>query len=152
MRKNCIAVGNSGEYFVAGELERRNFSVAMPMANCTDFDILIIDRKNIQRQLAIQVKATYKKNGSFVLGKKHETLNGDNIFYIFVALSDNESPTYYICPSQYVSSEIIKKQQTTMSTPYVKGAKKGQSRKDYGFRLFLPDEQYKNNWDLLRKY
>ena len=34
-----VNTGNSGEYFVAGELERRGFTVAVPMSNVKDFDI-----------------------------------------------------------------------------------------------------------------
>lgn len=45
-KKNSISVGNSGEYFVAGELERRGLTVAVPMSNVKDFDILAINRSN----------------------------------------------------------------------------------------------------------
>lgn len=31
--KNNVNIGNSGEYFVAAELERRGFIVAVPMSN-----------------------------------------------------------------------------------------------------------------------
>ena len=37
-----VNIGNSGEYFVAGELERRGYTVAVPMSNVKDFDILAI--------------------------------------------------------------------------------------------------------------
>lgn len=30
MKKNNVSTGNCGEYFVAAELERRGFSVAVP--------------------------------------------------------------------------------------------------------------------------
>ena len=62
--KNNISIGNSGEYFVAGELERRGFTVALPMSNTKDFDILAINREDADKQYAIQVKTTsYKKKG-----------------------------------------------------------------------------------------
>ena len=32
-----VNIGNAGEYFVAGELERRGFTVAVPMSNVKDF-------------------------------------------------------------------------------------------------------------------
>ena len=50
-----ISVGNAGEYFVAGELERHGFTAAVPISNTKDFDILIINRENY-KQFAIQVK------------------------------------------------------------------------------------------------
>ena len=53
--KNNISTGNAGEYFVAGELERHGFTVAVPMSNTKDFDILAINRETF-KQFAIQVK------------------------------------------------------------------------------------------------
>ena len=44
MNSNNISIGNAGEYFVAGELERHGFTVAVPMSNTKDFDILVINR------------------------------------------------------------------------------------------------------------
>ena len=59
--KYNISTGNAGEYFVAGELERRGFTVAVPMSNTKDFDVLAINRETLN-QYAIQVKTTsYKK-------------------------------------------------------------------------------------------
>ena len=57
MASNKISIGNAGEYFVAGELERRGFTVAVPMSNVTAFDILIINRET-NEQFAIQVKTS----------------------------------------------------------------------------------------------
>ena len=56
-----VSTGNAGEYFVAGELERHGFTVAVPMSNVKDFDILAINRITYE-QFAIQVKTTgYKQ-------------------------------------------------------------------------------------------
>lgn len=54
------SIGNSGEYFVAAELERRGFTVAVPMSNTKDFDILAINRET-NRQVALQVKTNRGK-------------------------------------------------------------------------------------------
>ena len=59
MNNNNISIGNAGEYFVAGELERRGYTVAVPMSNTKDFDILAINRDSLN-QYAIQVKTTRK--------------------------------------------------------------------------------------------
>ena len=58
---NSISIGNSGEYFVAAELERRGYTAAVPMSNTRDFDILAINRETKQ-QIAIQVKTTQYKH------------------------------------------------------------------------------------------
>ena len=50
-----VNIGNAGEYFVAGELERRGFTVAVPISNVKDFDLLAINRTTFE-QFAIQVK------------------------------------------------------------------------------------------------
>ena len=50
-----VNIGNAGEYFVDGELERRGFTVAVPMSNVKDFDLLAINRTTFE-QFAIQVK------------------------------------------------------------------------------------------------
>ena len=52
VKENTVSIGNSGEYFVAAELERRGFTAAVPMSNTKDFDILAINRET-QRQIAI---------------------------------------------------------------------------------------------------
>lgn len=39
MENTRINIGNCGEYFVAAELERRGFTVAVPMSNTPSFDI-----------------------------------------------------------------------------------------------------------------
>ena len=68
-----VNIGNSGEYFVAGELERRGYTVAVPMSNVKDFDLLAIER-DTHRQIAIQVKTTGYKQKKWTLSKKNETL------------------------------------------------------------------------------
>lgn len=77
-----ISTGNAGEYFVAGELERRGFTVALPMSNVRDFDILAINRTT-HVQYAIQVKTTWYKQKKWTLAKKNEALMGDHIIYFF---------------------------------------------------------------------
>lgn len=72
--RNTISIGNAGEYFVAGELERRGFTVAVPMSNVKDFDILAISRINPEKQYAVQVKTTGGRSPKWVLSKKAETL------------------------------------------------------------------------------
>ena len=90
-----ISTGNSGEYFVAGELERRGFTCAVPMSNTKDFDILAINRET-NNQYAIQVKTTSYKSKEWILGKKNEDLKGDNIVYVLVSLNELEVPEYLV--------------------------------------------------------
>lgn len=56
LKINNVNIGNSGEYYVAAELERRCFVVAVPMSNVDNFDVLAINKNAPYNQYAIQVK------------------------------------------------------------------------------------------------
>ena len=141
-----VNTGNSGEYFVAGELERRGFTVAVPMSNVKDFDILAINRENYE-QFAIQVKTTGYKQKKWILSKKNENLKGNNIFYIFVSLNELDAPEYHIVPSDVVANTIKSAHQVWLNTP----GKNGQPHKDTTIRAFTDEEDtYYNRWDLLK--
>lgn len=140
-----VNIGNSGEYFVAGELERRGFTVAVPMSNVKDFDILAINRET-HEQFAIQVKTTGYKQKKWTLSKKNEELIGDNIFYIFVSLNELEMPEYHIVPSKVVADTIKSSHQEWLNTP----GQKGQQHNDTNIRVFLDkDDMYYDKWSLL---
>lgn len=147
--KNKVHIGNCGEYFVAAELERRDFSVAVPMSNTPVFDLLAIDNTDLSKQICIQVKTTTSENPRWKLNKKCELINKKNIFYVFVMLNGLELPIYYIVPSELVANYTTKNHRNWLDTP----GKKGQKHNDSNIRIFdLPsDSEYKNNWELLRK-
>ena len=141
-----VSTGNAGEYFTAGELERRGFTVAVPMSNVKDFDILAIDR-NSYKQFAIQVKTTGYKQKKWTLSKKNEDLQGDNIFYVFVSLNKMETPEYHIVPSKIVAETIKRSHQDWLNTP----GKYGQAHNDNSIRNFYDtDDLYLDRWDYLR--
>ncbi len=141
MHKNNISVGNCGEYFVAAELERRGFSVAVPMSNTELFDILAFNRTS-HEQWAIQVKTTQNKD--WTLRKKNEDVIGDRIIYIFVKLNGLAQPQYYIVPSEDVATYVKKTHQDWLDTP----GKKGQPHKDNPVRKFADaEEKYLNKWE-----
>lgn len=144
---NKISTGNAGEYFVAGELERHGFTVAVPMSNVKDFDILAIDR-DTYAQFAIQVKTTSLKHKKWALTKKSEELVGDNIIYFFVTLNELEPPEYHIVPSRILAETIKQSYQEWLNTP----GKKGQAHNDTNIRNFTDyDDTYLNRWDFLGK-
>ena len=141
---NNINIGNCGEYYVAAELERRGFTVAVLMSNVDNFDILAINKMPPYNQYAIQVKTTTKKN--WVLGKKNETLKGANIFYVFVKLENDKMPEYYICPSEYVADAIHSHHIQWLQTP----GRNGQPHNDNDLREFFADSAYKDKWDYFK--
>ena len=144
--KNNISTGNAGEYFVAGELERHGFTVAVPMSNTKDFDILAINRETF-KQFAIQVKTTGYKQKVWTLSEKNEKLLGDNIIYFFVSLNELDTPEYHIVPSNIVANTIKLEHSTWLNTL----GKKGQKHKDNPIRKFQDkDDKYLNNWICLK--
>ena len=143
---NSISIGNSGEYFVAGELERRGFTCAVPMSGTKDFDILVINRDN-NNQYAIQVKTARNKTNKWILNKKCEDLVGDNIYYVFVALNGLESPDYHIIPSKIVADTVRREHENWLHLP----GKNGQVHNDTSVRNFIDyDNKYLDRWDLLK--
>lgn len=144
--KNNISTGNAGEYFVAGELERHGFTVAVPMSNTKDFDILAIDRETY-KQFAIQVKTTGYKQKVWTLSAKNEDLVGDSIIYFFVCLNELDVPEYHIVPSSIVAKTVRESHQEWLNTP----GKKGQKHNDNPMRKFSDlDNKYLNNWECLK--
>ena len=140
-----VNIGNSGEYFVAGELERRGFTVAVPMSNVKDFDILAINRTTYE-QFAIQVKTTGYKQKKWTLSQKNETLVGDNIVYVFVSLNELDVPEYHIVPSKIVAETITKEHKKWLDTP----GKSGKKHNDTNIRNFFDkNDIYLDRWDLL---
>ena len=141
-----VSIGNAGEYFVAGELERRGFTVAVPMSNVKDFDILAINRETYE-QFAVQVKTTRYKQKRWTLSKKNEELVKDSIFYIFVSLNELEAPEYHIVPSKVVSETLKASHQEWLNKP----GKYGQTHNDTSIRVFWDQEDtYLDRWDLLK--
>ena len=141
-----VSIGNAGEYFVAGELERRGFTVAVPMSNVKDFDILAINRETYE-QFAVQVKTTRYKQKRWTLSKKNEELVKDSIFYIFVSLNELEAPEYHIVPSKVVAETLKASHQEWLNTP----GKYGQTHNDTSIRVFWDQEDiYLDRWDLLK--
>ena len=142
---NNISIGNAGEYFVAGELERHGFTVAVPMSNVKDFDILAINR-NTHEQFAIQVKTTKYKKSSWTLNKKNVTLIGDNIVYFLVKLNEMDTPEYHFVPSKLIAKTLKKEHEKWLKTP----GRNGQAHNDNSMRKFNDvDDNYLNRWDYL---
>ena len=140
-----ISTGNAGEYFVAGELERHGFTVAVPMSNVKDFDILAINRTTYE-QFAIQVKTTGYKRKRWTLSKKNESLEGNNIIYFFVSLNELGTPEYHIVPSNIVAKAVRESHQKWLNTP----GKYGQAHNDNNIRNFTDEEDiYLNRWEYL---
>ena len=156
MKENTVSIGNSGEYFVAAELERRGFTAAVPMSNTKDFDILAINRET-QRQIAIQVKTNRGKGKQWILNKKSEELQGDNIYYVLISLNELEYPEYYIVESKLVAKSVAEGYKLWIQNDGKNGKRQETTMRKFTFNsskydniLCLKAEDFKVNWDKLK--
>ncbi|MBK9097519.1 MAG: hypothetical protein IPM14_05195 [bacterium] len=124
------STGLSGEYFVAGELLRRGFNVAITMGNAKAIDL--IAEKN-GKTFPIQVKSIYKKKnvGWPILKSKIKQKH----FYVFVNLNGDKltHPEFFICTSTEAKRKI----------------------KEYSTRgilnmYFINNDNYKGRWDKIK--
>lgn len=124
------STGLSGEYFVAGELLRRGFNVAITMGNAKAID-LIAERKG--KTFPIQVKAIFKKKnvGWPILKSKIKQKH----FYVFVNLNGDKltQPDFFICTSTEAKRKI----------------------KDYANRgilnlYLINNDKFKDRWDKIK--
>ena len=124
------STGLSGEYFVAGELLRRGFNVAITMGNAKAID-LIAERKG--KTFPIQVKAIFKKKnvGWPILKSKIKQKH----FYVFVNLNGDKltQPDFFICTSTEAKRKI----------------------KDYANRgilnlYLISNDKFKDRWDKIK--
>lgn len=124
------STGLSGEYFVAAELLRRGFNVAITMGNAKAIDL--IAEKN-GKTFPIQVKSIYKKKnvGWPILKSKIKRKH----FYVFVNLNGDKltHPEFFICSSAEAKRKI----------------------KEYATRGILNmysinNDKFKNRWDKIK--
>jgi hypothetical protein len=92
----------AGEYFVAAELYKRGYSVAMTLGNAKAID-LFAEKK--LRTVNVQVKAIrVRKNVGWPITKAKIF---SKIVYVFVCLNDEaRPPTYFIATAQEVRPRI----------------------------------------------
>ena len=127
-----VSIGSCGEYFVSAELERRGFTVAVPMANTINFDLLAVCRET-NRQTALQVKTTSFGALKWIISNKDKVIKDKNVYYIFVHLHELDEPEFFIIPSEEIY-RIANNSNSKVITFSIK------------------DEfvKYKNNWQLLK--
>jgi len=135
--------GISGEYFVAAELSRREFTAAVTLRNTRGVDILASHprRKN---PATIQVKTIQKGRSKWLLSSSDEEPKGNDHYYVFVALiGRDDPPEYYIVEGDKVSKQIA-----SSHRKWLKGKRRdGGKHKNTKMREFHPDEKDLGQWD-----
>lgn len=145
-----VAVGVTGEYYVAGELSHRGYISSITLRNTRGIDI-IVSNKEGTRSATIQVKSTQNnKKNSWILTQKSEDFFSDNHFYIFVNLDEpGIRPRFFVVPSEVVAKYISTSHKDWLNKP----GRNGQQHKDNQMRRFEdPDGEYSEAWNLIEDY
>lgn len=125
--------GISGEFFVAAELAKRNFQVALTLGNAKGID-LFATNQSTEKTFEIEVKTLRKKPNCFTLNTKR--LKKDKIF-IFVYLNSKEIPPDYF---------IVKGEDLENNMNHFYGSSLGTIRETVNHG---PLQAYKNCWENL---
>lgn len=157
MAENKNARGSSAQFFVAGELCRRNLVAVVTMGNTPNTDILCSNTEGT-KFVHIQVKTFVPGIRSVMVGKKAEKDFGKSFIWVLAGIPKSESEDdflYYIVPSSVMAKNVIEQTQIWLNTP----GRNGRAHKPSDARsIFLPPkenlngwnlEKYKNNWELI---
>lgn len=98
--RNCTHL--AGEYFVAAELYRRGYSVAITLGNAKAIDLFA--EKGAQA-VNIQVKAIRNRKSVGWPIMRDKIM--DNVLYVFVCLNDpGVPPQYFICSPEEARAKV----------------------------------------------
>ncbi len=98
--RNCTHL--AGEYFVAAELYRRGYSVAITLGNAKSIDLFA---ERDARSVNVQVKAIRNKKSVGWPIMKDKVV--DDVLYVFVCLNDpGTQPEYFICTPKEARAKI----------------------------------------------
>jgi len=92
----------AGEYFVAAELSKRGWAVAMTIGNAKAIDLFV---ERGRRTANIQVKSiSQRKNTGWPMTKSRVW---SNVIYVFVCLNDlGEPPTFFVATPSEVRPRV----------------------------------------------
>jgi hypothetical protein len=154
---NKNARGSSAQFFVAGELCRRDLVAVVTMGNTPNTDILCSNTEGT-KFVHIQVKTYVPGNKTVTVGLKAEKNFGVNFIWVLAGIPTAQSTAefeYYIIPSLEVSTNVTKAHQMWLSEL----SKDGRVRNDGSVRTInIPPsasysgwriDEYKNRWDII---
>ena len=138
--------GVAGVYFVAAEMSRLGLIALVTVRNTKGVDILA-SSDDAQRFVGVEVKTVQGSRTEWLISKGVEELkDAANRVFVFVALNERGSPSYYIVPGHDVAVYAM-----TSHQKWLAGAAAGRERADGSMRKFRMEkpEEYHNKWELL---
>jgi hypothetical protein len=159
MGENKNARASSAQFFVAGELCRRDLVAVVTMGNTPNTDILCSNTEGT-KFVHIQVKTYVPGNKTVTVGQKAEKDFGKNFIWVLAGIPKSNSEEefeYFVIPSSVMSKNVTKAHQLWLS----ESGKNGRERNDSSVRTVnLPPhasysgwriDEYKNKWEIIEK-
>ena len=142
---STILCGVAGEYFVAAELSRRGYVASITLRNTRGIDVLA-SNANATKSVGIQVKTSQADRREWILNKKAESDDAENLFYVFVRLNGMGTPSFHVVPRAVVAEIVRSTYQEWLRTP----GRKGRPHVENPVRKFWDlEDKYLGRWDLL---
>ena len=107
-RGQQIRTGIAGEHFVAAELSRRGWVVALPMKNNPDFDMLAYSEDRPTIRVQVKTRRELRKTKAWRITSSFP--EGPNDFLVAVALDELDQPRYWILPCTEANALIMSQQ------------------------------------------
>ena len=158
-RNNKNARGSAAQFFVAGELCRRNLVAVVTMGNTPNTDILCSNVEGT-KFVHIQVKTYEPGHKKVAVGAKAEKDFGPNFVWVLSGIPKENCAAdfeYYVIPSSVVAKNVREGHEKWLATP----GKKSQKHNETSIRIIdLPPkssntgwkiDEYKNRWDIIEK-
>jgi hypothetical protein len=149
--------GAASQYFVAGELSRRELVAVVTTGNCPNTEILCSNKEGT-RFAHIQVKTFVPGNATCSVGEKAERDYGENFFWVLAGIPlprTEASFVFYVIPSPIMSHEICRNHQQWLAMP----GRGGQAHNPTSMRCVeLPPrthytgwsiKEFENRWDII---
>ena len=151
------ARGNASQFFVAGELCRRELVALVTIGNTPNTDILCSNKAGT-KFVHIQVKTFVPGNRTVSVGLKAEKNYGNNFIWVLGGIphANQDKPfEYYIIPSSAIAENVTKAHRMWLAGEGING----HVRKDGSVRaIHLPPfksysgwsiAEYRDRWDII---
>jgi hypothetical protein len=152
------ARGSSAQFFVAGELCRRDLVAVVTMGNTPNTDILCSNKEGT-KFVHIQVKTFRPKDSKVMVGLKAEIDNGEQFIWVLSGIPEKDETdefVYYIIPSNILSEQVRNSHKAWHEGTPTNGRTRNSENKQRV--VDLPPkvshtgwsiESYKNRWDII---
>ena len=141
--------GDAAQFFVAGELCRRELVAVVTLGNCPNTDILVSNAAGT-RFCHVQVKTFVPGNRTVSVGMKAEKNYGAGFFWVLAGIpvpGSGKDFEFYVVPSPDMARAVSESFKLWASSPGAKGQQRNSATNKVR-TLYLPPRTEKNGWSL----